>query len=303
MLGSGSRDGLAVFASPDFFKIVELQGPVTPAVEVADSFHIKPLVRIVQQGARFAVLCLSPNNVRLYEGNQYELHEVPLRNVPGNVNETLSGLKGNYPDEAYGQQHKMRPGQPPTDKDNMGMEPFLRAVDQALWENYSRDSRLPIVVCADTKPLMQFTDLTKNEFVLPQGINHSPQHMSAERLRDEAWRIIEPRYAEELERLKEQFRTAQAHQKGSDQLTQVAQAAAAGRVGTLLIDEQTKIPGILDRASGTIESIEGRSDAHAHADDVLDDLAEMVLQMDGQVYVIPHEQMPTDAGVAAVYRY
>ena len=38
-------------------------------------------------------------------------------------------------------------------------------------------------------------------------------------------------------------------------------------------------------------------------DDVLDDLAEMVLKMDGQVYVLSSDQMPTDAGVAAVYRY
>jgi hypothetical protein len=29
----------------------------------------------------------------------------------------------------------------------------------------------------------------------------------------------------------------------------------------------------------------------------------MVLKMDGQVFVIPHTEMPTDQGVAAVYRY
>jgi len=38
-------------------------------------------------------------------------------------------------------------------------------------------------------------------------------------------------------------------------------------------------------------------------DDVLDDLAEMVLKMDGQVLVLPRENMPTDSGVAAIYRY
>jgi hypothetical protein len=29
----------------------------------------------------------------------------------------------------------------------------------------------------------------------------------------------------------------------------------------------------------------------------------MVLKMDGQVYVLSHDQMPTDHGVAAMYRY
>jgi len=38
-------------------------------------------------------------------------------------------------------------------------------------------------------------------------------------------------------------------------------------------------------------------------DDVLDDLAELVLQSGGEVIIVPAERMPVDTGVAAIYRY
>jgi hypothetical protein len=38
-------------------------------------------------------------------------------------------------------------------------------------------------------------------------------------------------------------------------------------------------------------------------DDILDDLAELTLKAGGEVVVVPGERMPTDTGVAAIYRY
>ncbi len=38
-------------------------------------------------------------------------------------------------------------------------------------------------------------------------------------------------------------------------------------------------------------------------DDVLDDLAEVVLGAGGEVVVVPTDRMPTPTGLAAIYRY
>ncbi len=132
-----------------------------------------------------------------------------------------------------------------------------------------------------------------------EGIRHDPQQMSVERLRREAWAIMESRFKTEVERLKDQFMTAKAHQRGSDELVQVA-AAAVGRVDTLLVDGSREIPGWIDQQSGELASVEA---GDPRADDVLDDLAEMVLRRDGAVLVLPPEMMPGDAGLAAIYRY
>src|SRR5689334_3358090 len=48
--------GLAVLASPGFFKFYRLQRPVPERVVVADSFHTKPLLRILQSADRYQIL-------------------------------------------------------------------------------------------------------------------------------------------------------------------------------------------------------------------------------------------------------
>jgi hypothetical protein len=38
-------------------------------------------------------------------------------------------------------------------------------------------------------------------------------------------------------------------------------------------------------------------------DDVLDDLGAVTLKMGGEVVIVPTERMPTETGIAAIYRY
>ena len=113
-------------------------------------------------------------------------------------------------------------------------------------------------------------------------------------------KIVEPRFRVQLAKLGDVFNAAKAHYKGSDDIREVAQAVASGRVGTLLVQAGRHISGKLHRDTGQIDQAELTD---LRVDDVLDDLAEMVLRMDGKVFVVPPEHMPTDQGVAAVYRY
>ncbi len=43
--------------------------------------------------------------------------------------------------------------------------------------------------------------------------------------------------------------------------------------------------------------------ADPEVDDLLDDLGEIVLRMKGEVIVLPAERMPSESGVAAIYRF
>src|SRR5690606_32183781 len=52
-------DGLAVLAAPGLFKVYRLQRPVAEFAVVADSFHTKPLLRVMQSADRYQILGLS----------------------------------------------------------------------------------------------------------------------------------------------------------------------------------------------------------------------------------------------------
>ena len=68
-----SLDGLAVFVSPDFYKVFLLQEPVREQVHVSVVFYVKPLIRIFQTADRFQVLAITRTDVKLFEGNRYKL--------------------------------------------------------------------------------------------------------------------------------------------------------------------------------------------------------------------------------------
>jgi hypothetical protein len=84
----------------------------------------------------------------------------------------------------------------------------------------------------------------------------------------------------------------------TDDLTHALEFATDGRVGTLLVESDRRIPGY----------VEGNMPRHTDADergasDLLDDLAERVLRTGGQVVAVPKGSMPTATGLAAVFRY
>jgi hypothetical protein len=305
-------DGLAVLGSSGTFRVFKLPVPVPEQVFVADSFHTKPLMRYLQSADRYQVLCLNQREASLYEGNRYALDEVELKGlpkpIPGENSEELTApiaTVGSYGPGGPGPGHS-EPGltfghsQSKGDQTDVDAGRFLRLVDRAVLEHHSRPSGLPLILAALPKHQAEFHKLSHNPFLLGGGVEHDPAALSVDHLRQECWKQMEPRYRERLAKLVADFQEARPKQMGSDVPEQVAEALLLGRVGTLLVEADRQIPGTHDRTSGTIQR---GNLAHAGADDLLDDLAETTLRMGGHVVVVPADQMPTDTGLAAIYRY
>lgn len=299
-------DGLAIFASPERFEIYELQRPVPELVIVAESFHTKPLIRILQSADRYQILCLSRHDAQLYEGNRDALDPVELIDVPGTI-EDLFGAKQSPQTEAirsYGTETRAggmtvhHGHRPKTDVVEADMLRYFRTVDRGILEHHSRPSGLPLMLAALPENHQSFRAISHNPFLMDDGILSNPAALSIEELREQAWQTLEPLYLARLEELKEKFGTAQARQSGSGDLADVAKAAIASQVDTLLIEAERVIHGTLDRTTGSIHPA-----TDSRGDDMLDDLAELVLGNGGEVIVVPRERMPTDSGLAATYRF
>jgi len=119
-------------------------------------------------------------------------------------------------------------------------------------------------------------------------------------LRELAWKVVEPQYQARLTTLTEEFQEARSKEHGSDDLSLVAQAAVEGRVATLLIEADRQIAGQLNCETGQVEVADL---SNPQVDDLLDDLGELVEKMGGKVLVMPADQMPSQTGLAATYRY
>lgn len=300
-------DGLAVLGRPGLFRVFRLQRPVKELHVVADTFHVKPLLRILQSADRYQILALRRDEIKLYEGNRDQLDEVDLApSVPRTLSEMLHD-KIPKPDQTpaihpKGEELPMRFYTHGGDADILQPETgrWFRAVDQAIWENHSRPSGLPLLLASQPHNASHFRQISNNALLLPQGIDIHPDDLSVSELRERAWEVIQPYYFSRFTALVNEFEEAKSKGRGADELSRVAEAAVAGRIDTLLVEADRQVPGHADPDSGCLQFRELKDPG---VDDLLDDLSQFVLKRGGKVVIAPTQRMPSKTGVAAIYRY
>jgi len=307
-------DGLAVFGGPGYFHAFRLPRPVGDLAIVADSFHVKPLVRILQSADRYQVLALNQHDVKLFEGNRDALDEIELaQGVPRTITEALGeqlsdprltvssyGTGPGGPGRAGGGAGMRHGHGGKRDEVDLDRERFFRSIDRAILEHHSRPTGLPLVLAALPEHHAPFRSVSHNPFLSADGIRLNPGALRLDELRESAWRVVEPLYQARVAQLVEAFGASSARGLGSADLSDVAAAAVSGRVDTLLVEADRHIPGRLNAQNGGIKHEPG---ADPEIDDLLDDVAELVLKGGGQVIVVPAERMPTGSGLAATYRF
>jgi hypothetical protein len=298
-------DGLAVLVGVDFVRVFTLPRPVADLVVTADSFHTTPLRRLLQSVDRYQVLALNREGVRLFEGNRDTLDEVPLApGVPRTIADAL-GEALTEPHQTVASYGGVGDGSRPMrhghggkmDEIDADTERFFRAVDRAVLAHHSRPSGLPLILAALPEHHHLFHQVSENPGLIAEGIRIDPGSRSPEEIRALAWQLMEPHYQARLSGLGAEFEQAHSRGLGSDDLEQIAQAAEAGRVATLLLEADRSVAGRPDDEPGSITQTD------PNVDDALDDLAERVAKTGGRVLVIPVDQMPTRTGLAAIYRY
>lgn len=296
------QDGLVVLRAKDAFRVYRIQRSVPELAIVADSFHVKPLVRILQTADYYHVLAIDRQKVRLFVGNRVVLDEEELApEVPRTLTDALgTEVTQSYLSGSTGQAggtiffgHGSR-----KDENAIDTERFFRAVDRAIWEHHSRHSGLPLVLAALPEHQAVFRRISHNPHLVENGIDANPDALSIDELRVRAWAAVEPEHRRRAQEAIARYTAAAATGMATDELSSVARASVEGRIDTLLVDADRQIAGHIDE-----EGLITTDNAHAPYDDVLDDLVEKVARRGGKALVLPSMYMPSSTGVAAIYKF
>ena len=291
------RRGLAVFRSPRVHWLRRLPRPVPAVTVVASSWHVKPLIRQVQQTSRFQILCVSLQRVALYRGDRHALEEVPLhRDVPSSMAAAIG-----EPSHVTKTRRTVY-DQGETDPRDEQLKRYFRRLDQAILEHHRREP-LPTILAAQGQYHGYFRAASHNPDLLEAGIHHDPfaHELDMARLGELAWDVIAPYHEQHCANLRERFANALAQHQALGELDTVAREAVQGRVDTLLVREDHRVGGALDGETGRITP---QPLDEPDIDDVVDDIAEAVMRSKGRVHVLPGDAMPDNApDIAAVLRY
>ncbi|MCL4807138.1 MAG: hypothetical protein KJ062_05000, partial [Thermoanaerobaculia bacterium] len=280
VFGAGP-EGLAVFRADGLFETFRLWPPPPERVVVADSFHVKPLLRCLQARHRYFVLALGTRRVALYEGTGPGLGPRAVPGLPAPLESPGQGPAGRGSAPRGGS----RPagagaGKAPSERDGARREDLLRyfrAVDAAVRDVLASGEPLLVAGAASLLPL--FREVCGHRGLHPEGVEGAVDDVGADELHARALpsarRALEARDAA----LVEEFRRQLDRGLAADVLTRVAEAAVGGRVSRLLVADGKPLFGRVDRSTGEVTLHAGQSGPQA--DDGLDDLAAIVLARGG----------------------
>ncbi len=297
-------DGLAAFRAEGLFETYRLWPAPPERVVVADSFHVKPLLRCLQDRHRYYVLALGSRRVELFEGAERGLVPRPVPGLPTAVEsaaESETGGRGGSP------RGGLRPsgsgsGKAPAESDGGRREErlrFCRRVDAALRVALQDDT--PLVV-AGTPPLLPlFREVCSHRGLFAEGVDGAVDDVGVDELEARTAEAVRRALNARDEALVEEFRSQLGGGLALDVLTRVAEAAVAGRVRRLLVADGRPLFGRVDRTTGEVTLHAGQTGPQD--DDVLDDLAEIVLARGGEVIVFEPGRMPGEAAAVAMLRW
>lgn len=299
-------EGVAVLSDAEDTIVYKLKRPVKELAIVSDSFHIKPLIRNFQSADRYHLLGISRDEFQLFEGNRYGFKRVDLgEDTPTTLDEILGkqltephlnvGAYGGVGSTPMFHGHGGK-----KEEVEIDTEKFFKYVDKFILDEYSSKERIPLVLVTLNEHQGEFRKISRNKYLLDEGINLNFEALDKEQLKETFWEILEPLYIKRTKELVDRFETSRAQDLGSSDLVQVAKASVENRIDTILIEADMEIGGHLDKETGDIT--EGRI-TKPDFDDLLDDIGEMVLKNNGEVIILPRERMPSDTGVAAIYRF
>ncbi|TJX14548.1 hypothetical protein E9840_05605 [Tissierella creatinini] len=300
-----STDGLAVLANRNKCVVYRLARAVEEVSIVANSFYIKPLIRNFQSAERYHVLGLDRTNFALFEGNRYGFVEVEFPEEDDITKEEVLGDQHTEPHISagsfggsgatvfYGQGGRKEEVEKDTER-------YFRYVDKYIMEKYSNPTKLPLILATLDEHYGEFGNLSNNPYLYKNGIRKDYKNLTSAQLKEEAWKIIEPHYLGKTKALVERYNLERSKFLASDDIAEIARAAQENRVEILMAEGGKIIPGEMDKETGEILSGEIQD---PRIGDLLNSISMLVIKHKGEVVVLPEERMPSQTGLAAIFRY
>lgn len=252
------KGNIGIFRNRESFRVLNVPVKVEQTCQVATSFHVKPLLRWLQNDQEFLLLGLERGSVNLYLGSQDTLKHLggrlsPLDNFEG-LNNWISQLTKTTKPKLFlaGEKH------------------LVEGINQNL--KYSNAVKTPVSNSFDQQSISEITQTVRNIL-----------KVDSERL---------------LEKVLLEFRFAEEGNRAQKNIFLIAKAVVRGRVRKLIVTDELSIFGTIDKMSGGIAI--HPCDLDHEDDDILDDLAQMVLSQGGEVVIAGRDEIPNGRPILAI---
>lgn len=283
---------LAVFADPRRLRSFRLPNRLTAAVQVADRYYVKPLLRTVTFPQTAFVLALAEGSVRLLEVTpDLPTFEVSVPDLPTDAADAAG--KAAITDRSPARRLQGTEGRKTL------VRSYARAVDGALRAVLAgRD--VPLILAASEPIDAIFRSVNSYPHLADRSLPGSPEAATDAELGEAAREVLDDLYADQLRDLADRFEQRSAGGRTAVEINDLGRAATFGAVETLFVDIDVELAGTIDEESGVVSL----HDAEQAGDyDVIDELCRRVVLLDGRVLAVRAADVPGEGPAAAILRY
>jgi hypothetical protein len=302
-------DGLAIFLSNNFSQMYRVPTEFEELLVIANNFHIKPLLPILERGKKFYILALSLNNIRLFLATQDVINEIEL-NIRSNIDEVLwmddpqrHLALHTAPNMAGGTRGgtAIFHGHSVADEEKNNVLRFFHYVDQGLNELWE-DKTIPMVLAGVDYLLPIYREANTYPNLLREAIIGNPEKQSLKELHEGAWQIVRPIFEANQQQALDKFQQLNGQQSklATSDLNTAVRAANFGTVETLFVPLDVQRWGRYDAGNNKIVL---ESEPKPDNKDILDFAAAQTILNSGRVFAVPSEELPGDGDLAAILRY
>lgn len=287
--------GFALFARPDRCVTLDSMAPFAPVVAVGDRFYLVPLLPFAAAARPAYVLALSRQSVRLIDC----VHARELE-LPDDLPRSLTDAVGTERRKATLQRHAVGTGnvfhgQGEGDDDVLPeIETFCRRVANRLADRLEHADAV-VLLAGDVQITAIFRRAAVNWTLLSEQVAGNHDRTTAAELCALAQPILNARHRQTHAELRELYDARVADRRASDDAADIAAAARAGRVDTLLLNETVAFHEPRRRAARRPHAIQPEGPFNTEA--------VLTLRCGGEVRLLAGADMPTAAPQAAIYRF
>ena len=265
------KGSIGLFRTENSFRALSLPVEVEPSCIVADTFHVKPLLKWIQLDREFLLLGLESNSASLYQGDLNTLKQIETVAYP----EVFRGAKGRDLHQS-------------SVRSNQYFDTMEWLNGWIMNTTFEVRPRLFVAGKRElTQPLLQMLQY-ENSCSVPVWGSFS-QEQTAE-ICSQIRSVLRLDARKSFERALVEFHYAVDVNQATGNLFTIAKAAVRGKIKKLLIADGIQIFGKLNRKSGDLK-LNGRDLDHED-DDVLDDIAQTVLAHGGEVTIATSSEIP-----------
>src|ERR1700724_2735064 len=284
-------NGLAVLSTSGLMRMFRLPNPPKPLAEVADRFHLTPLIRAMTSPHDIFVLALAEESVRLIRAfANFPPQRLQIPELPRNAEEATR--RPSFHVRAPRRRLQNLEGE------KVLLQKYVRKVQPAK-HNLIPQQNAPLVLAAEEPLASMFRSLNTYPRLADEVIEGNPDQVTDAELEDAAIPILDRLYSREVKAAIALYDQLKPRRATTD-VSYAAHAATAGAVEQLLVDLDAVVPGLVSDVDGSV--IYSASD-NAETYSVVDEVARRALSTGARVLGARREELPDRAPLTAILRY